>query len=51
MAVLSLVPWTKERFQKSVAAFTCGFDAKGLLTTTIGPFILGAGMTLAGAVS
>ena len=50
MSFLSLLPATRDRFDRSMLAFTCGFEQKGILTSALGPFILGCGMTLAGAV-
>ena len=52
MAVLSLLPKFKSQFHESLEAFgACFAEKKGLLTSTLGPFMLGSGMTLSGAVS
>ena len=49
--VLSVIPKTKEYFQSAVRAYAGCFSDKGIVTSILGAFMLGAGMTLAGAVS
>ncbi|CAH1799204.1 unnamed protein product [Owenia fusiformis] len=50
MAALSVLPFTKQKFNLSIDAYTgCFKETKGLLTSSVGPFLLGAGMALAGA--
>ncbi|XP_067653437.1 thiosulfate transporter TsuA-like [Haliotis asinina] len=49
LAILSVVPVTKYRFELASSEFVQCFVDKGLLTSSVGPFILGAGMTLSGA--
>lgn len=49
LSILSLLPWTKSKFTKAFDAYTESFDEKGVLTSAIGAFALGSGMTLSGA--
>ncbi|XP_071098714.1 thiosulfate transporter TsuA-like [Haliotis cracherodii] len=49
LAILSVVPHTKYRFEQASSEFVQCFADKGLLTSSVGPLILGAGMTLGGA--
>lgn len=51
MAVLSILPGASERFKTAVSSYACGLNTKGVFSSTLGPFILGAGMTLSGSVS
>lgn len=51
LITLSLIPWTKEKFENSLKAYYCGFEKKSIITSAIGAFVLGSGMTLCGAVS
>lgn len=47
--ILSVIPKTKEYFQAAVKAYVGCFSDKGIITSGLGTFILGIGMTLAGA--
>ncbi|KAJ8311651.1 hypothetical protein KUTeg_011006 [Tegillarca granosa] len=49
LSILSLLPWTKSKFTEAFDAYTESFDEKGVLTSAIGAFALGSGMTLSGA--
>ena len=49
--ILSVIPKTKEYFQIALRAYVGCFSEKGIITSVIGAFMLGVGMTLAGAVS
>jgi hypothetical protein len=51
ISLASVIPWCKDKFQKAMDAFGGCFEEKGILTSIVGPFILGMGMTLSGAVS
>ncbi|XP_053387465.1 UPF0394 inner membrane protein YeeE-like isoform X2 [Mercenaria mercenaria] len=48
-SVLSVLPATKEIFQEAVIEYVACFNSKGILTSAVGAFILGCGMTLSGA--
>lgn len=48
---MSVLPGVKQKIDKAMAEFGGCFAEKGLLTSILGPFILGMGMTLSGAVS
>ena len=50
LCILSVLPRTKEMFSHSLDVFQATFSDKGILTSCVGPFTLGVGMTLAGAV-
>ncbi|CAD5124400.1 DgyrCDS12685 [Dimorphilus gyrociliatus] len=49
LIVLSLLPWTKDKFSTALKAYYCGFQNKSILTSAIGAFVLGSGMTICGA--
>ena len=49
--ILSVIPKTKEYFQAAVRAYVGCFSDKGIITSGLGTFVLGVGMTLSGAVS
>ena len=51
LVLMSVLPWTKVIWQEAMDGYHGGFTEKGILTSMLGPFILGAGMTLSGAVS
>ncbi len=51
MVLLSVMPGASERFRRAKDGYACVLGVKGVLTSTVGPFMLGAGMTLAGSVS
>lgn len=50
-SILSMLPFTKELFKQAVLEYVACFSQKGILTSAIGAFTLGVGMTLSGAVS
>ena len=50
LAILSLLPPTRAKFSRSCEAYVACLTSKGILTSSIGPFVLGVGMTLSGAV-
>ncbi|KAK2177718.1 hypothetical protein NP493_583g02032 [Ridgeia piscesae] len=49
MSLCSVVPATERVFKDAVDGFKCCLVDKGLFTSTVGPFILGVGMTLSGS--
>ena len=49
-SILSLLPPTKKMFQEALLEFVACFAHKGILTSAIGAFVLGVGLTLCGAV-
>ncbi|XP_041356163.1 uncharacterized protein LOC121373552 [Gigantopelta aegis] len=49
LALMSVIPYTKEKFNNVVDNFMVTFDDKGILTSILGPFILGVGMTISGS--
>lgn len=49
LVVLSVLPPTKEKFNRALKAYLGCFFEKSLLTSAIGAFVLGAGMTISGA--
>ncbi|KAK2167553.1 hypothetical protein LSH36_26g03010 [Paralvinella palmiformis] len=49
IALLSVLPWCKTKFEKAMDNFACCLGDKGILTSLLGPFILGMGMTLSGS--
>lgn len=51
LAIISIIPATKNAFDEAVQNFAGCFCNKGILTSAVGPFILGCGMTVSGAVS
>jgi hypothetical protein len=51
LALISILPGLKDKFQKAMEEYGGCFSEKGILTSLVGPFILGMGMTLSGAVS
>ena len=51
IALLSVIPMCKLKVKKAMEAFGSCLEDKGILTSLLGPFILGMGMTLSGAVS
>ena len=51
LALMSVIPWCKDKFQKAMDSFSACFSEKGVFTSIAGPFILGMGMTVSGAVS
>lgn len=51
MSLLSVLPSTQRLFTDAVDGFKCCLTNKGIFTSSVGPFILGIGMTLSGAVS
>lgn len=48
-SVLSVLPQTKQVFQDAVLEYVACFSSKGILTSALGAFTLGCGMTLSGA--
>ncbi|KAL5019918.1 hypothetical protein ScPMuIL_002810 [Solemya velum] len=48
LALLSVLPWAKGRFQTASEEYAKCFSDKSILTSAIGAFVLGCGMTLAG---
>ncbi len=51
LGILYLIPVTKEKFTEAHQGFAGCFAEKGIITSSIGPLMLGMGMTLSGAVS
>ena len=51
LALLSLIPATKDKFDKASQEFMACFNNRGILSSLLGAFMLGVGMTLSGAVS
>lgn len=51
MAILSLLPATKDRFHSASQEFVSCFDDRGIFSSALGAFLLGVGMSLSGAVS
>ena len=51
LAIISVLPWTKERFRSSYENYADVLKCKGLFPIVVGTFLLGSGMTLSGAVS
>jgi len=49
LAIISIIPATKSKFDEGVQNFSGCFGDKGLLTSTLGPLALGSGMTVSGA--
>jgi len=49
LCVLSVLPPTKQHFEDAIQEYVATFTDKGVLTSTIGAFILGIGLTLSGA--
>ncbi|XP_013406129.1 uncharacterized protein LOC106170705 [Lingula anatina] len=49
LGIFYLIPQLKERFHKTMTAYTDVFATKGVLTSILGAFTLGVGMTLSGA--
>ncbi|XP_062613538.1 thiosulfate transporter TsuA-like isoform X1 [Saccostrea cucullata] len=49
MAILSIVPATKQKFEEASKDFVSCFTDKGFLSSAVGPFLLGIGMSLCGA--
>ena len=49
--MLSLLPNTKDTFNKAAQMFVRSFREKGFVVSVIGPVMLGIGITLAGSVS
>lgn len=49
MAILSLLPATKDRFQSASQEFVSCFDDRGIFSSALGAFLLGVGMSLSGA--
>ena len=49
--MLSLLPNTKDTFNKAAQMFVRSFREKGFVVSVIGPMMLGIGITLAGSVS
>ncbi|XP_060561777.1 thiosulfate transporter TsuA-like isoform X2 [Ruditapes philippinarum] len=46
---LSVLPATKKLFKEAIEEYVTCFSSKGILTSGVGAFILGCGMTLSGA--
>ena len=51
MVIASIAPGLKDNFERAMSTYASTFCVKGVLTSTLGPFLLGAGMTISGAVS
>lgn len=51
MALLSLLPATKDRFDSASKEFVSCFKDRGIFSSALGAFLLGVGMSLSGAVS
>lgn len=51
LSILSIIPRTKLYFEKSCDNFVACFEQKGVLSTVLGSFTFGVGMSLCGAVS
>lgn len=51
LSILSIIPRTKHYFEKSCEHFVDCFAYKGVLSTILGSFTFGVGMSLCGAVS
>ena len=51
MSLMSVLPSTRRLFTDTLERFKCALSNSGLLTSILGPFILGIGMTLSGSVS
>ncbi|XP_078329397.1 thiosulfate transporter TsuA-like isoform X2 [Crassostrea virginica] len=49
LALLSLIPATKDKFDKASQEFMACFNNRGILSSLLGAFMLGVGMTLSGA--
>ncbi|XP_060066042.1 UPF0394 inner membrane protein YeeE-like [Ylistrum balloti] len=47
--VLTAIPKTRPYMDNAMRDFICCFSEKGILTSILGPFILGIGMTMAGS--
>ncbi|XP_052785406.1 UPF0394 inner membrane protein YeeE-like isoform X3 [Mya arenaria] len=48
-SVISVLPATKKLFEEAVLEYIACFTHKGIVTSAIGAFVLGCGMTLSGA--
>ncbi|KAH3867574.1 UPF0394 inner membrane protein YeeE-like isoform X2 [Dreissena polymorpha] len=48
-SIISVLPPTKSIFQKAVVEYIACFTQKGILTSALGAFVLGIGMTLSAA--
>lgn len=51
MALLSLIPATKDSFHRASQEFVSCFNDRGIFSSALGAFLLGVGMSLSGAVS
>lgn len=51
LSILSIIPRTKHYFEESCDHFVACFAYKGVLSTILGSFTFGVGMSLCGAVS
>lgn len=51
MALLSLIPATKDSFDRASQEFVSCFNERGIFSSALGAFLLGVGMSLSGAVS
>lgn len=51
LSILSIIPRTKHYFDESCDQFVACFAYKGVLSTILGSFTFGVGMSLCGAVS
>lgn len=51
LSILSIIPRTKRYFEDSCDQFVACFAYKGVLSTILGSFTFGVGMSLCGAVS
>lgn len=51
MSILSLIPATKGKFEDASKEFISCFTDKGILSSALGAFVLGSGMSLCGGVS
>ncbi|XP_025084332.1 uncharacterized protein LOC112558218 [Pomacea canaliculata] len=49
LGVMSLIPICKSRLELAEEEYLCCLKKKGIITSCLGPFLLGVGMTLAGA--
>lgn len=51
LAMLSVLPFTKDAFERAFRAYVACLPRKGVLAVMAGGILLGAGMIVAGAVS
>ncbi len=51
LALLSVLPFTKDHFERAFKAYVACLPRKGIIAAVVGGALLGAGMVVAGAVS